>query len=396
MIRFARSESVLGRCADSQHERDVVVGCFDSSAEPHRVPLTRFMEKLRIGLFGARHDNTGLGVQTKEFYDHIKPDKTLVVDISQLNERRGKISKLYPERFPDAAFIYGFPTFHDIDPFLQDLDIVFLIESPYSYEVLEMARARGIKTVLQFNYEFLDYFEHPDWVMPDCLASPTTWNIDIVKARFGHLAKVVHLPVPVNRERLPFRQRKEAKRFLHIAGHATVDSRNGTDVVLEAIDLVRNKEAEFVIYSQHSLRSPARFDVRVEEKDADNYWENYGNEDILLLPRKYGGLSLQLQEAMSKGMVPIMTNLPPQNTFLREESLIPTASVKTLYTRMDLPSHRADPKQLAERIDYLCEHPSLVEDLSNFSNERAAELSWEVMTPKYLQLFEEICDAGDY
>lgn len=354
------------------------------------------MNRLRVGLWGARHDNTGLGIQTKEFYDHIEPDKTLVVDISALNASRGKISKLYPERYPkNAEIISGFPGQHEVDRFLRDLDIVFMIESPYTYQIIDEAKRRGIKTVLQYNYEFLDYFERPEWPMPDCLASPTVWNIDIVKQRFGIRSKVVHLPVPVNRQRLPFKPRTKAKTFLHIAGHKTLDNRNGTDVVLEAIDLVKSKDVEFRIYTQHSINAPANISVRVETKEVENYWELYGNEEILLLPRKYGGLSLQMQESLSVGMVPVMTNVLPQNTFLDEEGLILCSGLKKLYTRMNLNSYQVNPKVLADKIDQLVESPKLVARLSHHSNKLATAISWEKLKPVYFELFEELVNAGN-
>ena len=39
---------------------------------------------MKLGLI-ARADNTGLGMQTWEFYRAMKPEKTLVVDISAMN-----------------------------------------------------------------------------------------------------------------------------------------------------------------------------------------------------------------------------------------------------------------------------------------------------------------------
>ena len=41
---------------------------------------------MRLGII-ARRDNTGLGYQTKDYYDHLKPVKTMVIDLSKLNAR---------------------------------------------------------------------------------------------------------------------------------------------------------------------------------------------------------------------------------------------------------------------------------------------------------------------
>lgn len=344
---------------------------------------------MKIGLI-ARSDSTGLGVQTKEFYDHMKPVKTLVVDITNINRSKGKIAKTYPEWYTgNVKFIPGFPVARDFEWLLKDIDLVFTIESPYSYNLFTIAREMGVKSVNQFNYEFLDYFVRPDWAFPDILAAPTNWNLEEVREKFSDKVKIIELPVPVNREVLPYKKRTKAMRFLHIAGHQAEDNRNGTDIVLKAIELVKNPDVEFIIKTQHELPPIVGHNTRIIYQEVEKYWENYSQEfDVLLLPRKFGGLSLQLQEAMSLGMVPIMTNLTPQNEFLDPESMIPTESRKILFTRMHMPSYQANPQALADKIDQLAGDDKLVERLSEKSNEIAEKLSWGRMKQVYLDTFE--------
>ena len=100
---------------------------------------------MRLGLI-ARADNTGLGHQTWELYRHLNPHKTLVVDISHL-----KGNQLFPERYPDAKVVKGFPTVDDFAEFLDDLDVVFTCEIPYGYVLFELAEDMGVKTNLQCN-----------------------------------------------------------------------------------------------------------------------------------------------------------------------------------------------------------------------------------------------------
>jgi len=346
---------------------------------------------MRIGLV-ARCDSTGLGVQTKEFYDHIKPDKTLVVDITAVNQSKGKIAKTYPRWYTgdNVKFVHGFPNEVDFNWLLTDIDLVFTIESPYSYRLFSLAKEKGVISINQFNYEFLDYFVRPDWAFPDVLAAPTNWNLDDVRNNFSDKVKIIELPVPINREVLTFTKKTKARRFLHIAGHKTEDNRNGTDIVLEAIPLVKSKNVEFIIKSQFYIENPSTFNTRIDDREVENYWENYvGEYDCLLLPRKYGGLSLQLQESLSRGLVPIMTNLPPQNEILEAESLINTDSRKMLFTRMHMPSHQTKPQVLADKIDQLASDDKLVERLSEKSNEIAERLSWNKMRQVYLDTFEQ-------
>ena len=52
------------------------------------------------------------------------------------------------------------------------------------------------------------------------------------------------LPFPVDTDRIPFRERKKAQTFVHIAGNGGYMGRNGTDVVMQAIRMCRS-EAKF-------------------------------------------------------------------------------------------------------------------------------------------------------
>ena len=110
---------------------------------------------MRLGLWGARMDNSGLGMQTWEFYNHMKPAKTLVVDISMMEKVPERRLKQYPERYPEnATIIYGFPNEQDIRQFLTGLDVVFIAESSYNMSFYQIARQMGVKTAVQYNYEF--------------------------------------------------------------------------------------------------------------------------------------------------------------------------------------------------------------------------------------------------
>src|SRR3990172_4415649 len=173
---------------------------------------------LRIGLI-ARADNTGLGTQTWEFYRHMHPTKTLVVDISELNGMEN-----FHERYPDGGISYGFPTDDVVERFLKDLDVVFTCETPYNYKLFEWAPLVGVKTVLQPNWEFLDYHQQENLPFPDLFALPSQWHWEDF-----FYGKKMFLPVPVDRSRLPLRKPAERARvFLHIAGRPAHEDRNGT------------------------------------------------------------------------------------------------------------------------------------------------------------------------
>lgn len=330
---------------------------------------------LRIGLWGARADDTGLGNLTKEFFDHMKPAKTMVVNIDIFTGNTSHV-----ERYPGATVTSrGYPTPLEIDEWCKDLDVVYCVETPYDYELFNIARARGIKTVLHFMFEFLDYFQLPHLARPDLMLAASTWRQDEFPSQL--------LEVPVSREHLPFRARKEAKTFVHIAGANAIHSRNGTDTLLSAIPLVKS-DVKFIIHSQKPL--PYNDDPRltVLVGNTDRYWDMYRG-DVLVMPRKYGGLCLPLNEAMSTGMVPIMTDISPQNGFLHPDTLIPAKLVGNFDARTKIDIYEADPQDLADKIDELANRNIL--ELSSFSAGYANSISWENQKPHYIALFEALC-----
>lgn len=339
---------------------------------------------MRLGLI-ARADNGGLGAQTFELYSWLQPAKTMVVDISDLNGFHNNY-----DRYPDAQFVRGFPKAPDWDAFLKDIDVVLTVEIPYGYIMFEMARERGIKTVLQCNYEFMDHLENPHLPAPDVIFAPSLWHYDdiqIIADRIG--AKLYHVPVPVNRERITFKART-GSRLLHVAGHKTYEDRNGTEIVIEAMRHVTS-DAELFITTQHELPAAAYIDPRIHVLDTDypHYWDiwNKVDADMLLLPRRYGGLSLQLNEAMAAGIVPIMTDVEPQNGFLPPLCLVPYASSKKIITRATIDCFSVDPAVLAQRIDEIVQ-AGVIRSLSDQVGQIADDISWEKMVHTYIAALE--------
>ena len=260
---------------------------------------------IRLGLFGARADTGGLAAQTHDFYVHMKPHKTAVVVIDELTGYKSDTDK-----YVDADYLYCpqfEPTFDKLDSFLKDLDVVFCVETPYNHNLFSLARARGIKTVLQYNHEWLQHHQEPDLPKPDLFLAPSEWNRD----KMPWPTKYLH--VPVDRQKFPFKQRTQAKKFLHIAGHRTFGDRNGTAILLDALPMITS-DVEIVIRTQDDLPRPyTDHRLTIVREDVSDRRDLYNDEDVLILPRKYGGLSLQLNEALSLGMPAIMLGIPPQN-----------------------------------------------------------------------------------
>ena len=348
----------------------------------------------RLGII-AQDINSGIGVQTQEYARWLKPNKVLITDLTSFHEAAGKNVKRYPERFSkfDTRVTEGVPNLQDLEWLLKDIDVILIVETPINHNLYSMARERGVKTCLAYNYELLDklHSEHAHLPMADELWAPTMWHyLEMQQKAKEWGCKWRYMPVPVNRELLPFKPSSKARVFLHIAGHPTFMDRNGTDIVLTAIPLVKNKNVQFLIRSQREL--PEIDDPRVVliRGEVRNYYEAHSRGDVLLLPRRYGGLTLQLNEALSRGMVPIMPDISPQNGFLREEWLVPAHFHSKAVTRPEIDVYDIGPLDLAKKID----HYSGLSDFtfshwSLAADKIAQDLDWEYLLPLYREALDE-------
>lgn len=358
---------------------------------------------MRIGLI-ARADNSGLGMQTWEFYNHLKPHKTLVVDMSGHNG-----NKQYPERYPErAVWCKGIPNVGFINEFLADLDVVFVAEAPYNYYLYQRARELGVKTAVQYNYEFFDWFKYPHFPTPDLLIAPSQWNYQKIQAwADDHSVKHVYLHCPINRIKLPYRPRDTFKTFLHVAGRAAAHDRNGTKTVIEASKYLTS-DAKILVHFQgqqgighqvtHSfddyLAMVNKYDnnLTITQNEYDNYEDVYQNGDILILPRRYGGNCLPMNEALSVGMPVIMPTIDPNTSFLDTTWLVPARKIGEFEPRTTIDIYDVNPQDLARKIDEFANMPTeQARAHSEIANTLAEKIDWSVMRSDYIKTFEALC-----
>ena len=330
---------------------------------------------MKIGII-ARCDTTGLGIQAKEFYDHI-PCKALVVDVSKVNQGM----KQNHDWYPGAQIWYytkaGRIPVQMIKDFLDGLDVMVTFETPYDYSIFSLARLMKVKTVLQLNYEFLEY--PSKFSPPDLFAAPSLWHYPEIPD------PKVYLPVPVAAEK--FTPRWREKTFVHVAGKPAVHDRNGTQVFLNCLKYVKS-EINVHLYCQTAVSVPdvpANINLETHFGNKENYAENYQG-GVMVLPRKYGGLSLVVNESLAAGMPVIMPDISPNNEWLPKEWLVPAIRTGSFMCRKPIDIFEAESYALAAKIDELAEN-----EVSFLNSLKAArmglESSWEAMKPRYLEVF---------
>lgn len=330
----------------------------------------------KLGLI-ARADRTGLGYQTRSYYKHLKPEKTLVIDIQRLNG-----NEQHSDWYENAIYSDGFPSQHTITDFLRGLDVVITAETPYSFQIYTIAKMMGIKTICVENPEFYDHIKYPEYPLPDVMILPSNWmESEIRNHAEPRGVRVYQIHHPVDREEHPFRLRTTNKP-MHIAGKPATHDRNGTWDYLQAwptgLVTTQSEDLASMIGKRYSQSRVIR-----NIKDQNDIY-SYG--DYLVLPRKYGGNCLILNEALSRGMPVIMPDIPPNNNILPNDWLVPAQITDRFEPRTAIDIYTADPLKLHQKInDFL--HVNMPIE-SERANKIADTISWETLLPRYLEVIE--------
>ena len=345
---------------------------------------------MRLGII-ARSDNTGLGNQTMELVKMLNPDKILLVNSQFFNN-----NKQHPEWYKDYNVIQttkGMPKTNEVLAFLEDIDVVISCETFYHLELVNIAKKRGIKTILQYNYELFGNLSHPEWALPDVLLAPSIWNLDVVVQKFGDQAKVMHLPPPTDSTLFDnaknINLEKDHKRILHIGGKKAAKDRNGTDTV---IDMMRYSNADFelVIKTQTPLTTSYKDSrIIIDAGNPDSRESMYEGFDAMVLPRRYAGLCLPMNEALMSALPVFMTDVSPNNAILPDKWLIESHKIDEFKTKSMVNVYNADPKRLAKVLDKYVENNQKI-DLKKKALEIGLEnFSVEKLKDKYINIINE-------
>lgn len=336
--------------------------------------------KLGIVVFSS---HTGLGYQSLRLTQFLRPERILLVDNSSFSKNTAQHPKWY-EGFSGYT-CQGFPSRAVCATFLQGLTHLYVIENPLNWDLVNIARSKGIKTYIASNYEFCDNLVRPYLPLPDMFLMPSYWMVDEMKRRFGE-NKVKYLPPPIFPEQFSLVRdhnfsRNGKVRFLHVVGTLAAADRNGTLVLLKAMKHSTGN-FELVIKSQHQLPDAYIYNnprIKYQIGSEEEVTEIYRDFDAMILPRRFGGLCLPMQEALMSGLPVIMTAISPNNETLPNKWLIPSQLSGSIKTRTNIDLYEANEFILAAKMDSLS-----ITDLTDDKLE-AFELAHKNYAPSSLQ-----------
>lgn len=346
---------------------------------------------MRVGLI-ARGEDRGLGNMTWEFFRHVQPDRTLLIDLGEL--ARG--FEMHADRYPNATIVNwsgGALPEDEVRAWLEGLDVVYSAETFYDWDVCRWADEIGVATVLHVMPEFYRHHAEPALPRPSAWWAPTSWRLE-------HLSpETVVVPVPVALDRFEKpAPTNDIVRFLHVIGKRAAVDRNGTNAVVSASRSVRRKM--LLRLATQDARLPALQSTRYatierSSRGTDNYWDLYRHNDVLVIPRRYGGLSLPVQEAMAAGLAVMMPDVSPN----RDWPIVPlpTRVGGSLDTQGGkLPLCNVDGRSLATMMDMLVDHRETLDQARTASYRWATAYSWDRLLPVYRAQLEAAVEKRLY
>ena len=344
---------------------------------------------MRLGVV-CRMDCGGLAWQSLALARMLQPDRVMLIDSRPFN---GPSVQQYPERFNgfEQLRVEGFPSDQECHEFLDGLTHVLTAETAYNHELIAEANRRGIKSYIQPNFEFCDWLIKPELPLPTKFLAPSSWNIEALRQCFGD--RVVLLPPPTSPDDLARARevnlgRTGRRRFLHIIGKPATGDRNGTMLLMHAMQRSRG-DFELVVKCQEHLQ-PLLKDRRItwDISSPEEQWRLYEGFDLLIMPRRYGGLCLPLAESLTSGLPVLMPNVSPNNELLPADWLTPGEFQGGFTARVPIPYFNANIAVLAWKLD---EWATMSDEQLDQHKARALELSQqfdpEVLRPQYEAVF---------
>lgn len=344
---------------------------------------------MKLGVL-VRAEERGLGIQTRAVADALSADRVLWVEPRPASWLQH--SDLFAHhKVTHVPWKRGWLPETQVREWLKGLDVVYTAESDYDPRLPGWCDDAGCALVRHANPEQLS----PDEV--DAAGStvwwaPTDWRLEHLPAG----TRVV--PMPVDAPPMPGRgERHGPVRFVHSMGHYAEGDRAGTLVFAEALRKVAGP-ARVDVFCQ-DRRMSAVFKpsegvlLRVNTRGVRDRWVQFAGKDVLVLPRRYGGLSLPSLEALAAGLVLVMPDCPPNGGWPGPK--IEVAGWRPVRMRCGrVQVCDPDPEHLRQVMDDLCRDADLLAGWRAESLAWAERNSWEALRPLWLEELQRACRSS--
>ena len=187
-------------------------------------------------------------------------------------------------------------------------DLVLGIETFFTGNFPADCREAEVKTALIAMQESY----RPGGIPVDLFVCPTQIAYERIEE-----SRKAYFSLPFDIEPFPFRQRTEARKFLHVVGYGCRNNRRQTREVIAGFLLADVPGATLTVHCQRDWREAygdcADPRVRFRLETLPDPAAVYAGFDVLLQPDSYAGYNRLLYEAQACGLPIITTDAPPMN-----------------------------------------------------------------------------------
>lgn len=197
----------------------------------------------------------------------------------------------------------------------------------------------------------------------------------------------VHLPVPVDTDRLTFRERKRADLFISVYGYGGLENRRSLPEIFAAWAGIPNPPP-LRIYAQQrptEVAGPAvPAGVEVFLGNTPEPADLYSEGDVAVQPSRYEGVGISMLEAQACGLPVVAINAPPMDEVAPDLG-IPVASILSVrLMNKDIPSYVPSVDGLKRRIEEL--RGKDISELSRRVRRRVEDkFSWKALGGRWME-----------
>lgn len=321
----------------------------------------------------------GLGHLAHDFYLN-----NVITDVCVMRHRSIPMQDWYP----------GAPVVSGLTPsdvrtmrdFCRGMDAMLWFENPFDWELIPFCHSAGVRTYLVTMYECHPKSRHYGRYTPTRYLCPSALDMQY----FPKQSTQVQLPVEY-----PWKLRTNAWHFVHNGGYLGIRGREGTTVLIEAMQYVKSL-IRLTIRVQENVgeehqRIAAR-DGRIEYVNHQvDYHSLYATGDVCVGAQRWNGCSLPLQEAFASGMLVMNTDRFPMNTWLPRaplvtpDRIIPNSCISGAYLNFE--ESVVSPRTLAAKIDDF--YGRDVTEYSLSGKAWAEQNSWSALKETWLEVLSK-------
>lgn len=192
-------------------------------------------------------------------------------------------------------------------------DTILTWEVPGAWSFPAIWARKDVKWVHMSHWDWFSTApEHmPVWKMARLLCPNTLCQRELQALGLG----ATLIPVPVDTERLAFRERKKADLFISVYGYGGPKDRRSIPEIVEAWKKLGNAPPKLVIKAQKQVDELKGIlvpnNISVELGNTPEPADLYKNGDVALQPSRYEGVGVSLVEAQACGLPVIAVNAEP-------------------------------------------------------------------------------------